>query len=73
MDEKQVPILEVRCGQCDGPRRVPVDPRAVYCRECGGVGYIATEFGERVMAFIEHRARLLASVVGDELECTGSE
>ena len=51
---ERLPELEVVCPRCRGKGSVPLgypDPR---CSNCGGSGYIPTEFGQRVLELVRH-------------------
>ncbi len=54
-----IPVLEVPCDECHGERRyrVSVGNGWSNCGKCNGAGYVATEFGERVIALMWHNFR----------------
>jgi hypothetical protein len=48
--------LETLCETCNGKggRFDPDDGSGFYCDDCGGSGYMPTEFGKKVLAMIRH-------------------
>jgi DnaJ-class molecular chaperone len=55
-----LPELEVRCERCEG--RGEEDEvgtfRTYDCPECGGAGFVPTEFGQKVLAIVRHNLRI---------------
>lgn len=50
-----LPELEVKCWQCWGSGLVSVEDfgETLECPQCGGVGWIPTDEGNRLLAFLE--------------------
>lgn len=62
-----LPELEVKCWKCWGSGLSSAEDHGdmIECPECGGVGWIPTEDGKRLIAFLE---RHLAINFEDEEE-----
>jgi hypothetical protein len=50
-----LPELEVKCWTCWGSGLVPWNDHAelVGCPECGGIGWLPTEDGKRLLDFLK--------------------
>lgn len=54
----RLPELEVRCERCGGEGGVSYSGgRVDTCYRCHGAGHIPTDFGERVLALMQHHFR----------------
>jgi hypothetical protein len=57
---EELPELEIVCPACDG-----TGGYARGCNDCNGSGFVHTDFGKRVLEFLDHnRTRVL---LGDRL------
>jgi len=63
VDEKGLPILELKCTDCDGRGRCrDCEGCSWYiCFRCDGAGYHLTPFGRKVFDLLMHHARFLQS------------
>jgi hypothetical protein len=52
---EKLPELETVCDRCRG--------QWSGCSDCGGTGYIPTDFGEKVLSLVLHHVRLDADSV----------
>jgi DnaJ-class molecular chaperone len=53
-------VLETPCQECEGQGATGEDSdygSRFACSECDGTGYVLTEMGERIYAFVEHMAK----------------
>lgn len=49
--------LETKCRNCDGRGHSDTYDK---CRECGGTGWVVTDFGEAVLSFIRRHLTIEA-------------
>ncbi|NSW85858.1 MAG: hypothetical protein HPY84_05985 [Syntrophobacteraceae bacterium] len=65
-----LPDLEVKCWKCWGCGVLSFENHGetVDCPECGGVGWIPTEDGKRLLEFLQRHL-----ILGDEEETPGLE
>lgn len=55
-----LPELEVKCWRCWGNGVIPSGNHAdvVPCEECGGLGWLPTEDGKRLLDFVQRHLAL---------------
>lgn len=65
-----LPELEVKCWQCWGLGRISVEDHGemMECPECGGIGWIPTEEGNRLLLFLKRHLSLEVEEVEEEEE-----
>lgn len=49
--------LEVPCDECDGLGVLYGRSGGHQCEQCGGAGYVPTEFGEKILDLKRHNFR----------------
>jgi len=55
-----LPELDVKCWKCWGSGLISADDHGemIGCPECGGIGWIPTEDGNRLLAFLQRHLAL---------------